>query len=112
MKYQIAYEEKEMRGSMIIEKSVDMKKGNRGNYFVLMLSFIGWAIVACIPAIISTLLQISLVYDIITGKNITASSDIRMVVTYICLFVTIIAMNVIKVYMDASKVCFYDEIKK
>lgn len=44
--YYIAYDNPELSSKECVLKSADLMKGNRGNYFVLTLSFIGWAILA------------------------------------------------------------------
>ena len=42
--YQISYDNPELSSKECVKKSEDIMKGNRGNYFLLQLSFIGWAI--------------------------------------------------------------------
>ena len=42
----IAYDKPEMSGKEAVEESQAMMRGNKGNLFVLELSFIGWAILA------------------------------------------------------------------
>ena len=44
----IAYDKPEMSGKEAVEESQAMMRGNKGNLFVLELSFIGWAILAAL----------------------------------------------------------------
>ena len=48
LSYNIAYDEPDLSGKEVVEKSKSLMNGNKGNYFVLVLSFIGWAILACL----------------------------------------------------------------
>ena len=45
--YNIGYDNPELSSKACVLKSEALMKGNRGNYFLLELSFIGWAILAC-----------------------------------------------------------------
>lgn len=44
--YYIGYDEPNLSSGECVKKSEKLMKGNRGNYFLLQLSFIGWAILA------------------------------------------------------------------
>lgn len=44
--YYIGYDRPELSSKECVKKSEELMKGNRGNYFLLQLSFIGWAILA------------------------------------------------------------------
>lgn len=44
--YYIAYDNPDMTTKEAVEKSAELMKGNRGNLFLLQLSFIGWAILS------------------------------------------------------------------
>lgn len=46
--YNIGYDNPELSSKECVLKSELLMKGNRGNYLLLELSFIGWAILACI----------------------------------------------------------------
>ena len=46
LSYYIAYDNPELSAKEAVEKSAELMNGNRGNIFVLQLSFIGWAILA------------------------------------------------------------------
>lgn len=44
--YQIGYDNPELSSKECVKKSETLMKGNRGNYLLLELSFIGWALLA------------------------------------------------------------------
>lgn len=46
--YNIGYDNPELSSKACVLKSEALMKGNRGSYFLLELSFIGWAILACL----------------------------------------------------------------
>ncbi len=46
LSFNIAYDEPNLTSKEVVEKSKVLMNGNRGNYFVLTLSFIGWAILS------------------------------------------------------------------
>lgn len=46
--YQVAYDNPNLSSKEVVEESEKLMTGNRGKYFVLQLSFIGWAILACL----------------------------------------------------------------
>lgn len=46
--YQVAYDNTNLSSKEVVEESEKLMTGNRGKYFVLQLSFIGWAILACL----------------------------------------------------------------
>lgn len=78
LSYNIAYDEPNLSGKESVEKSQSLMKCNKGNYFVLTLSFIGWAILACIPLGIGYFwllpyIQVSTIcfYEYLAGKTKT-----------------------------------------
>jgi len=48
LSYYIGYDNPELTSKECVLKSAELMKGNRGNIFLLELSFIGWAILACL----------------------------------------------------------------
>lgn len=46
--YHIGYDNPGLSSKECVKKSEKLMKGNRGNYFLLQLSFIGWSILACL----------------------------------------------------------------
>ena len=46
--YQVAYDNPNLSSKEVVEESEKLMTGNRGKYFVLQLSFIGWVILACL----------------------------------------------------------------
>ena len=76
LSYNIAYDEPDLTTKQAVEKSQTLMKGNKGNCFVLTLSFIGWAILAALTFGIGMLwlmpyIQVSMVcfYEHIINKN-------------------------------------------
>lgn len=53
--YNISYDNPELSSKACVLKSEALMKGNRGNYFLLELSFIGWALLACLTLCIGYL---------------------------------------------------------
>lgn len=74
--YMIGYDEPELSSKACVEKSAELMNGNRGNYFLLELSFIGWAILSVLTLGIGFLwlapyMSVASVcfYDRIIGSN-------------------------------------------
>ena len=44
----LQYDNPNLSSKEVVEESEKLMTGNRGKYFVLQLSFIGWAILACL----------------------------------------------------------------
>lgn len=53
--YYIGYDKPELSSKECVKKSEQLMKGNRGNYFLLQLSFIGWAILSILSLCIGML---------------------------------------------------------
>lgn len=53
--YYIGYDKPELSSKECVKKSENLMTGNRGNYFLLQLSFIGWAILAVLSLCIGLL---------------------------------------------------------
>ena len=73
--YPIGYDNPELSSKDCVKKSEELMKGNRGNYFLLELSFIGWAILGILTLCIGYLwlipyMQVAMVcfYDRILSK--------------------------------------------
>lgn len=82
LSYKIAYDEPDLTSKEVVEKSQALMKGNRGNYFVLTLSFIGWAFLATLTFGIGYLwllpyMQVSFVcfYDTIKKNSEIVSGE-------------------------------------
>ena len=65
-----------VHGDQVVEESEKLMTGNRGKYFVLQLSFIGWAILACLTFGIGFLWLTSYItisticfYEALAGKS-------------------------------------------
>ena len=79
----IAYDNPEMSTKESVEKSAKLMNGNRGNFFVLELSFIGWAILAVLTFGIGAFwlipyMQVAIVcfYEQLAGKDTTEAEVI------------------------------------
>lgn len=77
--YQVAYDNPNFSSKEVVEESERLMTGNRGRYFVLQLSFIGWAILACLTFGIGFLwltpyITISTIcfYEALAGKSDSA----------------------------------------
>ena len=82
LSYNIAYDEPNLTTRQAVEKSQILMKGNKGNYFVLSLSFIGWAFLTIFTLGIGLLwlipyIQVSTVcfYEFLAGKNLKNSDE-------------------------------------
>lgn len=78
MSYFISYDNPELSSKEVVLKSESMMKGNRGNLFLLQLSFIGWAFLACLTLGIGFLwlipyIQVSIIcfYEKLVKPNVT-----------------------------------------
>ena len=76
LSYNIAYDEPFLSSKDVVLKSKLLMKGNRGNYFVLTLSFIGWVILAVFTLGIGYLwllpyVQVSTIcfYEVLSNKE-------------------------------------------
>ncbi len=79
--YNIGYDKPELSSKECVLKSEELMKGNRGNLFLLELSFIGWALLACLSLGIGVLwlfpyVQVALVcfYDKIINRDTSAEN--------------------------------------
>ena len=83
LSYQIAYDNPNYSNKDVVEESERLMNGNRGKYFVLQLSFIGWGILACLTFGIGTFwltpyMTVAAIcfYENLSGKyNSTATVD-------------------------------------
>lgn len=102
--YYIAYDKPELSSKKCVKKSEELMRGNRGNYFLLCLSFIGWILLITIPFVIAYSYFITLLI-----YNEIMLSIIGLVITLITF---LIATLYLTSYMDVATVCFYDRLTK
>lgn len=88
----VAYDNLDMSAKEVVEKSEELMSGHRGDLFVLLLSFIGWALLCYVPVLFAILSCIIIPLVIIFGA---------------CAVVAILALGS---YVSMAKVCFYDDI--
>ena len=90
----IAYDNQDMSAEDVVRKSEELMIGHRGDLFVLILSFIGWAILCYIPLGIAVYTTILLMFQL-------------TIILFIC---SVIAMLALGAYVAMARVCFYDEV--
>ena len=81
--YQVSYDNPNFSSKEVVEQSERLMKGKRGDYFVLQLSFIGWALLACLTFGIGMLWLVPYIsvatvcfYEALSGKrNISIEID-------------------------------------
>ena len=92
-----------------IAESSAMMRGNKLNYVILMLSFIGWLILANIP---SGLTQYTLVPDAANYLNSTDPSQymnaLAAAASHPLVLLTSIPSLLVNAYMNTATACFYD----
>ncbi len=76
-----------------MDKSQEIMKGNKGKYFLLIMSFIGWYIVAAIVG-----------YIITTGVN-------KLGITALNIITTSIGFIILTPYIKMTTLEFYEGIK-
>ncbi len=80
----------------VFKKSVSIMKGRKGEYFVFMLSFIGWGILAILPE------------SILTSIGIGATYQGPTMLTFIGSMITAVATMFLSIYMLMSEILFYN----
>lgn len=99
--YYIGYDEPDLSSKECVKKSEELMKGNRGNYFLLQLSFMGWAILTVVlPLAISS--AISYVLSVGIGWLI-----VSVLLTVLSLGIGVLWLMP---YISVAEVCFYERI--
>ena len=88
----IAYDNPDMTTQDAVEKSAELMVGHRGDLFVLLLSFLGWALLCYLPLVLATACILVPVLAIV------------FMVGVVCGLLCLVA------YIQMAKICFYDEI--
>lgn len=103
--YNISYDNPELSSRECVKKSEALMKGNRGNFFMLELSFMGWVLLIIIStSLVTTLLSIILVSLLsILGSYIGALSGY---------LIMIIGFLFLLPYMQVATICFYERVLK
>lgn len=100
MVYFIASDDRSLPSSLAVKYSVALMKGRIGKYFLLQLSFIGWLILAAIPAAIGAGFM---------AASATDTMSVKMIA--VCLFaVSFVAVSVLEVYIYTSNAVFYSTV--
>lgn len=101
--YNISYDNPELSSKECVKKSEALMKGNRGNYFVLELSFIGWFLLV----IITTSLGTALLTFIFVSLLSILGSYIGVLSSYL---IMIMGILLLMSYMQVATICFYERI--
>jgi len=101
--YYIGYDKPELSSKECVRKSEELMKGNRGNYFLLYLSFIGWILLILIPFVIAY----SFFAFLVLSNMIVAT--IGLILVFIAFYV---AGTYLTSYMNVATICFYDRLAK
>lgn len=90
----IAYDNPDMTTQDAVEKSAELMVGHRGDLFVLLLSFLGWALLCYLPLVLATACILVPVLAIV------------FMVGAVCGLLCLVA------YIQIAKICFYDDVLK
>lgn len=93
--YNISYDNPELSSKECVKKSEELMKGNRGNYILLELSFIGWVLLLVFAFSLGTSLLVTLLgyWGFLIGYAFM-----------------IIGMLFLMPYMQIATVCFYERV--
>lgn len=94
----------ELTGKEIVEKSAEMMTGNRKKYFLLILSFIGWALLIVLVALA---LLIGLFAIIANTLRSIASIYLIVIITFI---IAMALSLVLSCYISFSAISFYEDL--
>ena len=98
MTYFIASDDRSMRASEAVARSVFMMRKKVGSLFVLVLSFIGWIILASIPL------------SIAMAAFMFSSSFAGKLIAVILMAVFMVAYAPLTLYIEASKAIYYSAL--
>ena len=90
----ISYDNPDMIAKDIVEKSEELMVGHRGDLFVLLLSFLGWALLCYLPCVLATACVLVPVLAII------------FIVGAVC------GVLCLGAYVQIARICFYDDVLK
>jgi len=102
--YYISYDNPELSSKECVKTSEKLMKGHRGNYLLLLLSFIGWAILILITCLLGTIIIPILLSFFI--KNYL------LLIIYFLLpsIILYVGMIFLLPYVEVSTICLYDKI--
>ena len=104
LSYYILADNENLEGKDCVEKSEELMMGNRGNYFLLQLSFIGWFVVMAVILALILVVTIAMVLDfmhIAVALLLSFLLDGALILLYVWL----------TPYMLTATACFYDDIR-
>lgn len=91
----LLFDEPNLSSREIVEKSAELMKGNKGKYFILGLSFIGWILLIFILYVVLVTVLSSLLGAL--------GAIISIIIYFAALFVLIL-------YIDFTIICFYEDL--
>lgn len=127
----IAYDNQDMTAKDIVKKSEELMIGHRGDFFVLLISFLGWIILCCIPFIMLIIGILPLLTGLLSilfwpiffpfmmyqpnGAEtlLPGLTEFTLVMIYGSLILipfAVIGGLFLFAYIAMAKVCFYDDI--
>jgi len=93
--YNVCYDNPELSSKDCVLKSAELMKGNRGNYLLLGLSFIGW------------ILLLVVVFSLGTSLLVALLGYFGFLLAYALM---IIGMSFLMLYMQLATICFYERV--
>ena len=93
--YNISFDNPELSSKECVKKSAKLMKGNRGNYILLQLSFIGWILLLGFGFYLGTSILITLFgyWGLLLGYALV-----------------IVGMSYLMPYMQIATICFYEKV--
>lgn len=103
--YYISFDNPELTSKECVLRSAELMKGNRGNYFVLEFSFIGWFLLIIISTSLGTILLSIILVSLLSilGSYIGALSSYLIMILGILFLMS---------YIQVATICFYEKIAK
>ena len=102
----ILYENPNLSANEAITESRKIMDGNKGRLFCLQFSFIGWYLLASVPAFIVS--SITAIAAIITSSIIVTAIGALLLIPAV--IVELVAIYFISAYQEAAQAAFYREI--
>lgn len=102
MSFFIAADNRNVSASEALKRSAQIMKGNKGRYFLFTLSFIGWILLASMPAYIGMLL--------ILFSGVLGASTYISIIGAILTVISIAAFCPLLLYIQTATAVFYSNV--
>ena len=105
MRYRMTFfiaADEDASGSECVSRSVRLMKGNIYNYFLLELSFLPWALLLCIPAVLTS----SAVYLAVSAPS-GASILLPVILAVVFGIISFVGIMFLMLYMQTASAVFY-----